>query len=267
MEKPHNRAETGMLTGERRLAILDRLRRDGKVVASELSRSMGVSLDTVRRDLRELDDEGMLQRVHGGALPRSRTPLLYAARERIAPEAKEAIARTAARLIQDGQVVILDSGTTAAQVARHLAPGLRASFLTASPVVAAVLAEHPTIEIALLGGVLDKETLAVVGAEPVESLRRVRADLCFLGVCCLHPEFGVSVPGREEAAVKRAMVAGAAEVVALASAEKLGTIEHHNVATLAEITHLVTEADTPEAMLAPYRAAGITVLPGDDLHD
>src|SRR4051794_3193770 len=118
MEKPHNRAETGMFTGERRMAILDRLRRDGKVLASELSRSLGVSLDTVRRDLRELDDEGMLQRVHGGALPRSRTPALYAARERIAPEAKGAIARAAARLIKDGQVVILDSGTTAAQVAR-----------------------------------------------------------------------------------------------------------------------------------------------------
>ncbi|WP_435017475.1 DeoR/GlpR family DNA-binding transcription regulator [Tundrisphaera sp. TA3] len=255
-----------MLTSERRLAILDRLHRDGKVVASELSRVLGVSLDTVRRDLRELDEEGSLQRVHGGALPRSRTPVLYAARARIAPEAKESIARAAARLIQDGQVVFLDSGTTAAQVARHLAPGLRASFITPSPIVAAVLAEHPLIEVALLGGNLDKETLSVIGADVVDALRRVRADLCLLGVCCLHPEFGVSVPGREEAAVKRAMVEGAAEVVALASAEKLGTIEHHAVASLIEITHLVTEANTSEAILAPYRASGISVLFGDEIH-
>lgn len=252
-----------MLTSERRRFILERLHRDGKVVASELSRSLGVSLDTVRRDLRELDDEGSLQRVHGGALPKSRTPLLYAARERIAPEAKGAIARAAARLVQDGQVVFLDSGTTAAQVARHLAPGLRASFVTPSPIVAAVLAEHGGVEVALVGGTLDKETLSVIGSDAVDAIRRVRADLCLLGVCCLHPEFGVSVVHRDEAAVKRAMVEGAAEVVALASAEKLGTMEHHAVASLVEITHLVTEADAPEALLAPYRAAGISVLFGD----
>jgi len=263
MEKPQTRAESGMLTSERRLVILEFLRRDGKVLASDLSRELGVSLDTVRRDLRELDEEGLLQRVHGGALPRSRTPIPYAARERVAPAAKEAIARAAARLIKDGQVVILDSGTTAVQVARHLAPGLRATVWTASPLVASVLAEHPDVEVAIVGGRLDKETLAVAGAEAVDALRRVRADVCLLGVGCLHPEFGVSVPGMEEASVKRAMVSGAAEVVALASAEKLGTLAHYSVATMAELTHLVTEWDTPDEVLAPYVAAGVTIVRGD----
>ena len=252
-----------MLTSERRLVILEFLRRDGKVLASDLSRELGVSLDTVRRDLRELDEEGMLHRVHGGALPRSQTPIGFAARERVAPAAKEAIAGAAARLIKDGQVVILDSGTTAVQVARHLPPGLRATVITASPSVAAVLAEHPNVEVAIVGGKLNKETLAVVGAEAVESLRHIRADICFLGVCCLHPEFGVTVPGMEEAPVKRAMIAGAAEVVALASAEKLGTLAHYSVATTGELTHLVTEWDTPDELLTPYIAAGITVLRGE----
>jgi DeoR/GlpR family transcriptional regulator of sugar metabolism len=252
-----------MLTSERRLAILEYLRRDGKVLASELSRSLGVSLDTVRRDLRELDEEGLIQRVHGGALPRSRTPLGYSARERVAPEAKEAIARAAARLIKDGQVVILDSGTTAALVARHLSPSLRATVITTGPLVAAALAEHPTVEVAMVGGVVDKEALSVVGGEAVESLRRIRADVCLLGVACLHPDFGVSVPVLEEAAVKRAMVSVSAEVVALASAEKLGTVAHYSVATVAELTHLVTEYEAPEALLAPYLAAGITVIRGD----
>ena len=252
-----------MLTEERRRLILDRIGRDGKVLASELSKVLGVSLDTVRRDLRELDEEGLLQRVHGGALPRQRTPIRYAAREQVAPAAKGAIARAAARMIREGQVVLLDSGTTAALVARHLAPGLRATVITTGPMVAAALAEHPTIEVALVGGRLDKDALATVGAEAVESLRRVRADLCLLGVASLHPEFGVSVPGLEEAAVKRVMVANSTEVVALASAEKLGTVSHYSVATLAELTHLVTEWDTSEDLLTPYRVAGLTVVRGD----
>jgi DeoR/GlpR family transcriptional regulator of sugar metabolism len=129
----------------------------------------------------------------------------YASRERVAPAAKEAIARTAARLIEDGQVVLLDSGTTAAQVARHLDPGLRATVITPSPLVAVALAEHPHVEVAIVGGRLEKEAVSVVGAEAVDAIRRVRADICLLGVYCLHPEFGVSVPGMDEASVKRAM--------------------------------------------------------------
>src|ERR671925_11382 len=97
-----------MLTAERRQYILETLRRDGKVLATELSVALSVSEDTIRRDLRELAEAGLIQRVHGGALPRSPADASYAARQRQAPSAKAAIARAAVQLIRDGQVIILD---------------------------------------------------------------------------------------------------------------------------------------------------------------
>src|SRR5271169_6596040 len=109
-----------MLTTHRKQQILSLLKQHGQVIAKEVSQSMGVSEDTIRRDLRELAHEGLLQRVHGGALPASPAIADFAERERITPEGKVAIGRAAAKMIQPGQVVILDGGTTAKQVARHI---------------------------------------------------------------------------------------------------------------------------------------------------
>src|SRR5271154_3636318 len=109
-----------MLTQQRKSHILSVLRRDGQVVAKALSAELSVSEDTIRRDLRELAEEGLLQRVHGGALPASPAVADFAGRESITTEGKVAIGRAAAKMIQAGQVVILDGGTTARQVARHI---------------------------------------------------------------------------------------------------------------------------------------------------
>src|SRR5262245_37421997 len=109
-----------MLSEERRELILDRLRRDRKVVGAELSSELRVSPDTVRRDLRELDEAGLLRRVHGGALPAAVGARPYEVRLEQAPEAKAAIARATTRLFRDGQVILLDSGTTTLEVARAL---------------------------------------------------------------------------------------------------------------------------------------------------
>src|SRR5262245_1613446 len=106
-----------MLTEERRDLILERLQRDGKVVAAELSSSLDVSPDTVRRDLRELADAGLLRRVHGGALPAVVGAAPYAARLEQAQDAKAAIAQATSRLFRDGQVILLDAGTTTLEVA------------------------------------------------------------------------------------------------------------------------------------------------------
>src|SRR5215813_4024561 len=121
-----------MLTSQRKQYILNILRRDGQVVAKTLSQELGLSEDTIRRDLRELAQEGLLQRVHGGALPASPAIADFAGREQIFMESKVAIGRAAAGLIKPGQVVILDGGTTCVQVARHLPPNLQATIVTHS---------------------------------------------------------------------------------------------------------------------------------------
>jgi len=260
----HKQAKGGrvMLREERHRRILDTLRHDGKVAATELSAALDVSEDTMRRDLRELSEAGLLQRVHGGALPLTPATMGYVERQHHASEAKAAIAIAAARLVRDGQVVILDGGTTTLQVARQLAPNLRATVVTTSPPIAVALSGHPGIEIVVIGGRLYKESLATVGAATVEALSMVRADICMVGVCSLHPEVGISVLDPEEAHVKRAMIAGAAEVVAVADGEKLGTAAPYVVAPLTALTRLVTEASVPDEVLAPYRAQGIIVLRG-----
>jgi DeoR/GlpR family transcriptional regulator of sugar metabolism len=249
-----------VLTEERRQLILERLRSDGKVVAAELSSTLDVSPDTVRRDLRELADAGLLRRVHGGALPPAVGARPYAVRREQAPEAKAAIARATASLLRPGQVILFDAGTTPLEVARHLPPDLEAVAITNSPPVAVALAEHPSVEVKVLGGMLAKDAQALVGAATIDALRSVRADVLVLGLCSLHPEIGITVMELEESYVKQMMIANAAEVIAVSSADKLGSAATYVIAPLDELTHLVTERSVPDDQLAQYRARGVEVV-------
>jgi DeoR/GlpR family transcriptional regulator of sugar metabolism len=247
-----------MLTAERRQAILGRLERDGKVVASELVAALGVSEDTVRRDLRELAAAGHLLRVHGGALPPPPAAASFTQRLHVAPEAKAHLAEAALPLLEGANVVLLDGGTTALELARRLPPERDCTVLTNAPPVAAALASHPRVEVVLIGGRLLKEAQVAVGSATVDALRQVHADACVLGICSLHPELGVTATDHDEAAVKRAMVQASAEVIALATADKLRTMSPWFVAPLADVTHLVTDAG--EDVTAEYAAAGVSVV-------
>jgi DeoR/GlpR family transcriptional regulator of sugar metabolism len=249
-----------MLAAERRQLILDRLEREGRVVAAELGDSLGVSHDTVRRDLQELAEGGLLRRVHGGALPPVTIGPSFVTRQRDAPAAKLALARTAAKLVRSGQVIILDAGTTNERLALELPLELEATIFTNAPPVAIALARHPRVDVHLLGGPLDKGGLAAVGSETVEVVRRLHADVCFLGICSVHPELGVSGDDSEEAYLKRAMIESAADVVGLATGEKLGTISPFAIAPLSELTHLIVDRAVGEEATAPYLAAGVTVI-------
>jgi DeoR/GlpR family transcriptional regulator of sugar metabolism len=247
-----------MLTAERRQVILTRLERDGKVVASELVDALGVSEDTVRRDLRELAAGGLVQRVHGGALPRAGEFATFSERLQISPETKGRLAEAALPLLEGAGVLLLDGGTTALELARRLPADRDCTVLTNSPPVAVALAAHPRAEVVLIGGRLLKGAQVTVGAAAVDALRQVRADACVLGICSLHPELGVTVTDHDEAHVKRAMVEASAEVIALATADKLRTAGPWVVAPLADVTHLVTDAG--EELTADYAAAGVNVV-------
>ena len=227
-----------MLTAERRQAILGHLERDGKVVASELVAALGVSEDTVRRDLRELAAGGHVQRVHGGALPPAPPAASFAQRLAVAPEAKAHLAEAALPLLDGARVLLLDGGTTALELARRLPPDRACTVL--------------------IGGRLLKDSQVTVGSTAVDALRQVRADACVLGICSLHPELGVTAADYDEAHVKRAMVEASAEVIALATADKLRTASPWLVAPLADVTHLVTDAGAD--ITADYTHAGVSVV-------
>jgi DeoR/GlpR family transcriptional regulator of sugar metabolism len=249
-----------MLAAERRQLILDRLSREGRVVAAEVGDALGVSHDTVRRDLHELADAGLLRRVHGGALPPVTIGPSFVSRQREAPVAKLALARAGAKLVRSGQVIILDAGTTNERVALELPPELEATIFTNAPPVAVALARHPRVDVHLLGGRLNKDGLAAVDSATVDTVRRLRADVCFLGICSVHPDLGVSGDDSDEAYLKRAMIDSAADVVGLATADKLGTSSPFVIAPLSELTHLIFDRAVGADAAAPYEAAGVTVI-------
>jgi DeoR/GlpR family transcriptional regulator of sugar metabolism len=249
-----------MLTSERKALILQMLRRDGRVIAKAVSQALDLSEDTIRRDLRELAGEGLLQRVHGGALPASPAMADLAARREVSPEGKIAIGRAAAALVRPSQVVLLDGGTTALQLARHMVRGLKATIVTHSPTVAVELANHPDITVELIGGRLFRHSMVAVGAVASEAIGRIRADLYFMGVTGIHPELGLTTGDAEEAAIKRALSRQAAETIVLASREKLGAASPFQIAPLTEASAMVVEADVPDETVEPYRRAGVTLI-------
>lgn len=260
MQNNANELNSPLLSAERRERILSNLRQRGKVVVSELSATLNVSIDTIRRDLRELGEAGLLQRVHGGALPALSISTRFAVRLQQPSAAKVALGKAAAQMVRDDQVIVLDGGTTTLQIARNLPKSLQATIMTNSIPIASALAEYPSVEVFLVGGQLFKHSPVTVGADAQKEFQRVRADICFLGVRSLHPEHGVSAAYRAEAEVKRAMVDCAAEVVAVATVEKLGTVSPYIVAPLGDLTCLVTENAAAPDTLAPYRELGLTIV-------
>jgi DeoR/GlpR family transcriptional regulator of sugar metabolism len=249
-----------MLTSQRKQHILNVLKRDGQVVAKTLSQELGLSEDTIRRDLRELAQEGLLQRVHGGALPSSPAIANFEGREEILADSKVAIGRTAAGLIKDGQVIMLDGGTTAVQIARHLPRQLQATIVTHSARIVMELVDHPGVEVILIGGRLFKHSIVSVGAAAIEAISHIRADVYFMGVTGVHPEAGLSTGDLEEAYVKQALCKQAAETMVLASREKLGAASQYVITALSEVSGLIVEADIPDEILMPYVELGLTVL-------
>ncbi|MFT4502928.1 DeoR/GlpR family DNA-binding transcription regulator [Caballeronia sp. 15711] len=249
-----------MLTSQRKKAILKTLARDGQVLAKQLSETFGVSEDTVRRDLRELAGEGLLQRVHGGALPASTAVAPFAERRGIESTAKRAIAAAAAAMIEAEQVVIIDGGTTSAELIRQIPHDLSATVVTHSPSVAVGLVDHPLIEVIVIGGRLYKHSIVTVGAAAVEAMSHIQADIYFMGVTGVHPTVGLSTGNFEEAFVKRALAARAAETVVLASSDKINAASQYVIGDVTLAQTIIVERETELALTRPLEDAGITIV-------
>lgn len=249
-----------MLTSERKALIEETLRRDGRLVARTFSQQLGVSEDTIRRDLRELAREGLLQRVHGGALPASPAVADFGSRQQMATSVKAGLGRAAAAMIEPGQLVFLDGGTTNVQLARHLPRQLKATIVTHSPSIAVELADHPLVEVELVGGRLFKHSVVTVGAASAEAISRIRADIFFMGVTGIHTETGLTTGDAEEATIKRLIARQSAETVVLATPEKLGAASPCTILPLSEIGALVVEKGLSADVLRPYEAAGLSII-------
>jgi DeoR/GlpR family transcriptional regulator of sugar metabolism len=190
-----------------------------------------------------------------------RAALLTAAERELEPSAeKRALSTAAARLLESGQTVLLDGGSTSLLLARQFPRDLEATVLTTSPAVALALGEHERLEVVLLGGRLIRRAGTTAGPEAVDAIRAVSADLCFLGVCCLDVEAGITCAERDETFVKRAMIERSAEVIALATADKLGSLAPHLVAPISALTRLFTSEAAPAGRLVGWAERGVEVV-------
>lgn len=248
-----------MSPDERRNQIVALIEGGGPSAPADLAVKFGVSEDSIRRDLRVLADRGLIRRVHGGALPHGQ-PMPFGDRAGQDPVIKRRIAAAAAGRLAGLQAVCMDGGTTVLEVARLLPTGFAGTVVTVSLPVASELAARPGIQVVQLGGRVSGFTMAVSGPDVIDALRKCRFDACLLGVCSLDPVAGLTVPDRDEAFVKSAMVERSTQVIAVASREKLRTAEAFVVAPAEAVTILVTDADPNDPAVAALSGVGVDVV-------
>ena len=249
-----------MLTSQRKDLILDMLRREGQVVAKRAAEEFSLSEDTIRRDLREMATEGLLRRVHGGAMPISPDLPDLSARRVISSEVKRKLGAAAAGMVKPGQLIFLDGGTSTAEIARALPRSFAFTVATHSPTIAAELEHHPTAEVILIGGRLYKHSMVAVGAMPISQISLIRPDIFFLGATAIHPSRGLSTGDLEEAAVKRHIASHTAETFVLVTDEKLDASSPCTIMPISDLAGMIVQSGLGEERLAPYRALELEII-------
>lgn len=251
--------EESRFPAERVEVILEVLRERGRVVAGALAAQFGVSEDSIRRDLRDLAARGLCRRVYGGAvLPTPHVPP-FAERARKEDAGGAALAGLACTRLQPGNVVLLDAGTTNLAVARALPEGMGLRVITNAPAIALAAAARDGVTVHMLGGTLSPDAGGTLGAETLQQMQALRADVCLPGVCAVDTATGAWAVDAEESALKRAMIACSSRVFLLAGNAKLGAQGTFQIATLADIDDVFLEASAPDLHAAAFADAGIAV--------
>ena len=251
---------------QRRSKIITELSRAKSLRVNDLSDRLGVSEVSIRRDLQILEDIGLLKRVHGGAvaIPDKKVGEALSTRWYQNLEKKESIGCAAAAMIQRGDHLIIDSGSTPLQVARHIAPELLASgnltVITASLPIGREVGSHPGVHLILLGGVYLPTYDLVIGPQTIDNLKNLHADKMFLGTDGLTFTQGITTANVLEAEVDRAMVNASSEVIVVSDSSKIGVIGLASIMPLTQIDKLVTDSDAPQDFIGELRKQGVEVI-------
>lgn len=255
-----------MHRAERRKLIFELVQQSGTVTVTELCQRFDVSDMTIRRDLTALDREGLLRRVHGGAVNsggRSYEPP-YLLRSHKNVKAKKAIGRKAAEMIYDGDSIALDVGTTTLEIAGALAERRNLTIITASlPIANEIVSSYSLnndFRLILTGGTLRPGELSMVGHFAKEMYRNLHVDKAFLGIGGISLDDGLTEYNLEDALVKRVLLASASQKVLVADGSKFGKTTFASVGALADIDTIVTDASAPEAIIKAIQDEGIQVI-------
>jgi DeoR/GlpR family transcriptional regulator of sugar metabolism len=248
-----------MLTATRQAKILDSLRAEGEVSVELLADRFGVSASTIRRDLNALSADGLLRRVRGGGgnVEPDRVP--FSDVQRVRSAEKDLVATRAAALVEDGDVVLIDIGTTTALLARHLR-GRRLTVVTSSLAVIDQLRDDDDVELIVLGGAVRKNYHSMVGVLTEQALAQIRASICFLGTSGIRSDGTIADTTGMEVPVKKAMIESSNRVVVLADSSKFPGVGLLNVCGPDRYSTVVTNDDADPATLDVLRSAGVEVL-------
>ncbi|HYO30649.1 MAG TPA: DeoR/GlpR family DNA-binding transcription regulator [Thermomicrobiales bacterium] len=254
-----------MLDAERRQQIVAYVEERNGATVGELSETFGVSEATARRDLVLLSRQGLIERAHGGAVPRQaraqrgfpEPPILVRAGLNAAE--KRRIGEAAARFVEDGDTIIVNGGTTTEHMVPFLGDRQRLTVITNALNVATLLAAHPHVTVVMLGGVLRHASFSLLGLLAEDALANLRADKLFAGIPALHPDYGLSNDDMTEAQMDRAILAAAREVTILADHSKFGNVATVRLAPMSRVKRVVTDGKTPADHLDALREQGILV--------
>lgn len=250
-----------MLNEERRRAIVEIVNREGRVLVKELSQQFRTSQVTIRKDLEVLHEQNHLHRSHGGALPARDGTLedpTLREKEQIHRQEKLHIAAAAAQIVKEGQVVVLDSGTTTTAIARALRTFRNLTIITNAVNIAAELS-GTTLEVILTGGTLRKNSFSLVGPIAEETLRHLNADLLFLGVDGFDVHYGLSTPNLQESKVNRVMVEVAKRKVAVCDSSKFGRRSLSLITPASALHQVITDHGISKSDLNALKKSGIEV--------
>ena len=226
---------------ERHRYIIDRINKDNRIYVTDLSTELGVSDDTLRRDLVELENQGMLTKVHGGAIGKSKISTQFLERLNTSTQVKQQMAAKLVPMFKEGDVILIDGGTSNLEVARQLPKDKNFTVYTNCIPIASELSTYPKIDLIMLGGSVMSDSQMTGGVMAFQMLQTIFPDWVIIGVSDLHPQKGLTTSGREEAMIKRCMVKQGNKRVVIADASKLGTARSFHVASLGEIDYIVTE--------------------------
>jgi DeoR/GlpR family transcriptional regulator of sugar metabolism len=248
-----------LLPDERHRIIREQLSLGERVLAGEMARKLGASEDTIRRDLRELANIGVCQRVYGGALPVSPASGSFKMRQNQELGSKIALGQAAASMIAADQIIFLDAGTTNLEIARALPNLPKLTVATNSPAIAVELSCRADITLVMIGGRIDPEAGAALGARAIRDIQSLSIDLSFLGACAVSDQAGIRAFIFEDAEFKQALVETSRAVAIAVTTEKLGTTAPFHAALSSDLDLLIVEADAPGGQLQAFQRAGVRI--------
>jgi len=249
-------------TSQRRESILQKLTQHGTVQVTDLVEQLSVSAVTIRSDLSALEAQGLATRSHGGAIL-TRTPPAEQTidqKDALNHEQKERIGALAARMVQPGDNIIIDSGTTTISLARHLREAKEVAVLTNGLNIAWELADAPGVDLILTGGLLRKQSLSMLGAQAEACLQAYSFDKLFLGVDGFDLQFGITTHNEAEASLNHKMVERAKKIIVLTDASKFGRVSLHRIAQLDKVHTVITDASISPEYRDGLRELGIELL-------